>query len=173
MPHTTAGVTINEDADPSVRADLEMALERLVPRDLPFTHLEGNSDAHTKASLMGSSVTVPVVAGALQLGTWQGIYFAEFDGPAAAARPRDVPAGLSGRRCRQRPEHLLEQVPQRVGVEPAAAVPQQQPLGGQVLAVAPRAPSASRPASRDAYQSMPKFSCSMRRSAPSSIQARR
>jgi secondary thiamine-phosphate synthase enzyme len=81
VPHTTAGVTINEDADPSVRADLEMALERLVPSDLPFTHLEGNSDAHTKASLMGSSVTVPVVAGALQLGTWQGIYFAEFDGP--------------------------------------------------------------------------------------------
>jgi secondary thiamine-phosphate synthase enzyme len=81
VPHTTAGVTINEDADPSVRADLEMALERLVPSDLPFTHLEGNSDAHTKASLMGSSVTVPVVAGSLQLGTWQGIYFAEFDGP--------------------------------------------------------------------------------------------
>ena len=81
VPHTTAGVTINEDADPSVRADLEMALERLVPRDLPFTHAEGNSDAHTKASLMGSSVTVPVVSGALQLGTWQGIYFAEFDGP--------------------------------------------------------------------------------------------
>ena len=81
VPHTTAGVTINEDADPSVRADLEMALERLVPRDLPFTHLEGNSDAHTKASLMGSSVTVPVVAGTPQLGTWQGIYFAEFDGP--------------------------------------------------------------------------------------------
>jgi secondary thiamine-phosphate synthase enzyme len=52
-----------------------------VPSDLPFTHREGNSDAHTKASLMGSSVTVPVVAGALQLGTWQGIYFAEFDGP--------------------------------------------------------------------------------------------
>jgi secondary thiamine-phosphate synthase enzyme len=81
VPHTTAGVTINEDADPSVRADLEMALERLVPLDLPFTHAEGNSDAHTKASLMGSSVTVPVVSGALQLGTWQGIYFAEFDGP--------------------------------------------------------------------------------------------
>jgi secondary thiamine-phosphate synthase enzyme len=81
VPHTTAGVTINEDADPSVREDLEMALERLVPRDLPFKHLEGNSDAHTKASLMGSSVCVPVVAGALQLGTWQGVYFAEFDGP--------------------------------------------------------------------------------------------
>lgn len=81
VPHTTAGVTINEDADPSVRADIEMALERLVPRDLPFTHLEGNSDAHVKASLMGSSVTVPVSGGSLQLGTWQGIYFAEFDGP--------------------------------------------------------------------------------------------
>ncbi|HEX5641627.1 MAG TPA: secondary thiamine-phosphate synthase enzyme YjbQ [Thermoleophilia bacterium] len=81
VPHTTAGVTINEDADPSVRADLEMALERLVPRDLPFTHAEGNSDAHTKATLTGSSVTIPVVAGTPQLGTWQGIYFAEFDGP--------------------------------------------------------------------------------------------
>jgi secondary thiamine-phosphate synthase enzyme len=81
VPHTTAGVTINEDADPSVRSDLEMTLERLVPRDLPFAHLEGNSDAHVKASLMGSSVMVPVSGGALQLGTWQGIYFAEFDGP--------------------------------------------------------------------------------------------
>ena len=81
VPHTTAGVTINEDADPSVRADLEMALDRIVPGDLPFRHAEGNSDAHTKAGLMGSSVTVPVVDGDLQLGTWQGIYFAEFDGP--------------------------------------------------------------------------------------------
>ena len=81
VPHTTAGVTINEDADPSVRADLEMALDRIVPDDLPFRHAEGNADAHTKASLMGSSVTVPVVDGGLQLGTWQGVYFAEFDGP--------------------------------------------------------------------------------------------
>lgn len=81
VPHTTAGVTINEDADPSVRADLAMALERLVPRDLPFAHLEGNSDAHSKASLVGSSVSIPVVGGTLQLGTWQGVYFAEFDGP--------------------------------------------------------------------------------------------
>ena len=81
VPHTTAGVTINEDADPSVRADLEMALERLVPSDLPFAHLEGNSDAHTKASLMGSSATIPLAGGRLQLGTWQGIYLAEFDGP--------------------------------------------------------------------------------------------
>jgi secondary thiamine-phosphate synthase enzyme len=81
VPHTTAGVTINEDADPSVRDDIETALERLVPHDLPFRHLEGNADAHVKASLMGSSVSVPVSAGILQLGTWQGIYFAEFDGP--------------------------------------------------------------------------------------------
>jgi secondary thiamine-phosphate synthase enzyme len=81
VPHTTAGVTINESADPSVRADIDMALDRLVPADLPFRHLEGNSDAHVKASLMGSSVTVPLAGGRLQLGTWQGIYFAEFDGP--------------------------------------------------------------------------------------------
>jgi secondary thiamine-phosphate synthase enzyme len=79
--HTTAGVTINENADPSVRADLAMGLERLVPADLPFAHVEGNSDAHVKASLVGSSVTVPLAGGRLQLGTWQGVYFAEFDGP--------------------------------------------------------------------------------------------
>lgn len=81
VPHTTAGITINENADPSVRRDIVMALARLVPDDLPFTHLEGNSGAHVKASLMGSSVTVPIDDGRLQLGTWQGIYLAEFDGP--------------------------------------------------------------------------------------------
>jgi secondary thiamine-phosphate synthase enzyme len=81
VPHTTAGVTINENADPTVRADLEMALERLVPSDLPFRHLEGNSDAHVKASLTGSSVTIPVQGGDLRLGTWQGVFFAEYDGP--------------------------------------------------------------------------------------------
>ena len=81
VPHTTAGVTINENADPSVRADMKLALERLVPESLPFTHLEGNADAHVKASLVGSSVTVPLADGAMQLGTWQGVYFAEFDGP--------------------------------------------------------------------------------------------
>ena len=80
-PHTTAGLTVNENADPSVRRDIAMALERLVPGDLPFAHLEGNSDAHVKASLMGCSVLVPVEGGRLELGTWQGIYFAEFDGP--------------------------------------------------------------------------------------------
>lgn len=81
VAHTTAGITINENADPSVRADLAMALERLAPPDLPYRHAEGNSDAHLKASLMGNSVTVPVAGGRLLLGTWQGIYFAEFDGP--------------------------------------------------------------------------------------------
>lgn len=81
VPHTTAGITINENADPAVRADLAMALEHIVPSTLPFTHGEGNSDAHVKASLIGSSVTIPLVAGRLQLGTWQGVYFAEFDGP--------------------------------------------------------------------------------------------
>lgn len=81
VPHTTAGITINENADPAVRADMEMTLDRLVPRALPFTHSEGNSDAHVKASLMGSSVTIPLSAGRLQLGTWQGVYLAEFDGP--------------------------------------------------------------------------------------------
>lgn len=81
VTHTTAGVTINENADPSVRRDLLMALERLVPRSLPFAHLEGNSDAHVKAGLIGSSVVVSVVEGELRLGAWQGIYFCEFDGP--------------------------------------------------------------------------------------------
>ena len=81
VPHTTAGITINENADPSVRADLSMALDRLVPDTLPFTHAEGNSDAHVKASLMSGSVQVPLTGGRLKLGTWQGVYFCEFDGP--------------------------------------------------------------------------------------------
>jgi secondary thiamine-phosphate synthase enzyme len=81
VPHTTAGVTINESADPDVRTDLLKALEAMVPADAGYRHAEGNSPAHVKASLMGSSVLVPVSGGALQLGTWQGIYFAEFDGP--------------------------------------------------------------------------------------------
>jgi secondary thiamine-phosphate synthase enzyme len=81
VPHTTAGVTINENADPSVRRDLQTALERLVPADLPFSHREGNADAHVKATLVGSSVVVPVEDGRPALGTWQGVFFAEFDGP--------------------------------------------------------------------------------------------
>jgi secondary thiamine-phosphate synthase enzyme len=82
VPHTTAAVTINENADPDVGEDLLMGLARLVPRSAwPFRHSEGNSDAHLKSSLIGCSIMVPVRDGRLELGTWQGIYFGEFDGP--------------------------------------------------------------------------------------------
>ena len=81
VPHTTAGVTINENADPDVGDDLLMGLGRIVPTSWPFRHGEGNSDAHLKASLVGSSVLIPVRKGRLELGTWQGLYFGEFDGP--------------------------------------------------------------------------------------------
>ncbi|HTY89655.1 MAG TPA: secondary thiamine-phosphate synthase enzyme YjbQ [Methanocella sp.] len=81
VPHTTAGVTINENADPDVVTDILVGLERLVPLKGNYRHAEGNSDAHIKASLMGFTVTVPVIGGSLALGTWQGIYFCEFDGP--------------------------------------------------------------------------------------------
>ncbi len=83
IPHTTAGITINENADPAVRRDMLVELNKIVPEREYFTHIEGNSAAHIKASLIGSSVTVPVEAGKLALGTWQGIYFCEFDGPRA------------------------------------------------------------------------------------------
>lgn len=81
VPHTTAGVTINENADPSVVRDLLMELSRIVPFDDGYSHIEGNSAAHIKTSLVGSSVNLPVSGGSLVLGTWQGIYFCEFDGP--------------------------------------------------------------------------------------------
>jgi secondary thiamine-phosphate synthase enzyme len=81
VPHTTAGVTINENADPAVRVDIEAALDRIVPWNGPYRHAEGNSAAHVKASLVGFSATIPVRGGRLVLGTWQGIYFCEFDGP--------------------------------------------------------------------------------------------
>ncbi len=81
VPHTTAGITVNENADPDVRADLLMTLRRVVPDALPYAHAEGNSPAHVKASLFGSSVSLIVEDGRLQLGTWQGIFFCEFDGP--------------------------------------------------------------------------------------------
>lgn len=80
-PHTTAGITINEGADPSVRRDILATLARLVPRRGDYQHAEGNSDAHVKASLLGSSLTIPVEGGELVLGTWQAVYFCEFDGP--------------------------------------------------------------------------------------------
>lgn len=80
-PHTTAAVTINEGADPDVVRDLALALDRVVPWQGGYHHAEGNAAAHVKASLIGSSVTVPVVDGRLRLGTWQKIWFCEFDGP--------------------------------------------------------------------------------------------
>lgn len=81
VPHTTAGVTINENADPSVKEDILTTLKKMVPDSLPFKHLEGNSPAHVKASLIGPSVTVIIQDGRPSLGTWQGIFFCEFDGP--------------------------------------------------------------------------------------------
>ncbi len=81
VPHTTAGVLINENADPDVAADVLSYFERLVPRSPSFRHAEGNSDAHIKAILTGSSVSIPIGKGEPALGTWQGVFFAEFDGP--------------------------------------------------------------------------------------------
>jgi secondary thiamine-phosphate synthase enzyme len=81
VPHTTAGVTINENADPDVARDMEWYSDELVPQSRQFRHAEGNSDAHIKASLYGSSVQAILRNGKLWLGTWQGIYFCEFDGP--------------------------------------------------------------------------------------------
>ena len=91
VPHTTAGVTINENADPDVVDDLLSALNTMAPA-LRYRHGEGNSPAHLKSLLTGSSVMVPVEAGILQLGTWQGIYFCEYDGP----RQRKVQVQIIG-----------------------------------------------------------------------------
>ena len=92
-PHTTAAVTINEGADPDVVRDMGAALDRLVPWDAGYRHAEGNSAAHIKASLFGSSVTVLVRGGRLVLGTWQVVWFCEFDGPR---RRRLQVAGYNG-----------------------------------------------------------------------------
>jgi secondary thiamine-phosphate synthase enzyme len=80
-PHTTAGITINEGADPSVQEDILKILNQLVPAKGPYRHGEGNSPAHIKASLIGSSVTVMIENGRLLLGRWQSLFFCEFDGP--------------------------------------------------------------------------------------------
>ena len=85
-PHATAGLTINECADPAVALDMKSAFRQLVPGVGHWLHKEGNSPAHVKASLVGASVTVPVVEGALRMGTWQGVFLCEFDGP----RTREV-----------------------------------------------------------------------------------
>jgi secondary thiamine-phosphate synthase enzyme len=95
VPHTTAAVTVNESADPDVAQDIEAALSKLVPPSQSYSHTEGNADAHIKASLIGCSQTLLVRRGELVLGTWQGVFFCEFDGP----RSRTVlVAPLGGRR---------------------------------------------------------------------------
>jgi len=81
VPHTTAGVTINENADPSVKEDILKELNKVIPFNDHYSHLEGNAAAHIKASIVGSSVNIPVSNNNLLLGTWQGICFCEFDGP--------------------------------------------------------------------------------------------
>jgi secondary thiamine-phosphate synthase enzyme len=81
VPHTTAGVLINEHADPDVARDIVAALDRMVPADGIYQHSEGNSHAHVKASLVGTSQLVPLEQGSLALGIWQGVFLAEFDGP--------------------------------------------------------------------------------------------
>jgi secondary thiamine-phosphate synthase enzyme len=81
VPHTTAAVTINENADPTVRQDILMTLRKAVPDSLPYAHTEGNSPGHAKSTLVGASIMIPIEDGRLALGTWQGIFFCEFDGP--------------------------------------------------------------------------------------------
>ncbi|MGQ9571560.1 MAG: secondary thiamine-phosphate synthase enzyme YjbQ [Thermodesulfovibrionales bacterium] len=81
VPHTTAGITINEGADPSVQRDILNTLSRLAPQDINYFHREGNADAHIKTTLVGNSVNVIIDEGKLLLGTWQSIFFCEFDGP--------------------------------------------------------------------------------------------
>ena len=81
VPHTTAGILINENADPAVKQDILASLERKIPFSEGYLHQEGNSAAHIKASLVGSSIHIPVTGGRLGLGTWQSVFFAEFDGP--------------------------------------------------------------------------------------------
>jgi secondary thiamine-phosphate synthase enzyme len=92
-PHTTAGLTINENADPSVRKDIIAALNKIVPANAGYAHSEGNADAHIKSSLFGPSLVIFVEEGGLALGTWQGIYFCEGDGP----RNREVWIKISGK----------------------------------------------------------------------------
>jgi secondary thiamine-phosphate synthase enzyme len=81
VPHTTAAVTINENADPAVQSDMLNVLNTIIPWDLEYRHLEGNSAAHVKSSLVGASEVIAIENGQLDLGTWQGVYFCEFDGP--------------------------------------------------------------------------------------------
>ena len=91
VPHTTAGVTINEGADPDVAADIESHLAEIVPKEAAYEHAEGNSDSHIKTVLVGPSCTAPVRGGKLALGTWQAIFLCEWDGP----RTRRVEVAIS------------------------------------------------------------------------------
>ena len=95
VPHTTAGVLVNENADPDILSDFLTTLERLVPWDNGYRHAEGNAAAHIKSTLVGTSQTVPVRGGRMALGRWQGIYFAEFDGP----RTRSATVTIIGERA--------------------------------------------------------------------------
>ncbi len=81
VPHTTAGIFINENADPDVKWDIEQTLEKLIPWEGDYKHIEGNAAAHIKSILVGTNTFVPIKDGKLMLGTWQGIFLAEFDGP--------------------------------------------------------------------------------------------
>lgn len=96
-PHTTSALTINEGADPAVAEDLVSGLRRLIPEDWGFTHAEGNSDAHLKASLFGTSETILIEEGHLVLGTWQRIFYCEFDGP----RRRTLYVKVQGQQANQ------------------------------------------------------------------------
>ncbi len=94
--HTTAGVFVNENADPDVQRDLLASLARIVPDDAKYAHAEGNSPGHIKSVLVGASVTIPVRAGSLDLGTWQGVYVAEFDGPRSRSATVTVIGDVAG-----------------------------------------------------------------------------
>jgi len=102
VPHTTAGVIINENADPSVARDILSQFESLVPSKNRYQHLEGNAPAHIKATMIGTSAAVPVEKGRLALGRWQGIFLAEFDGP----RERDIVVQVMGTPAVKRGEAL-------------------------------------------------------------------
>ena len=111
VTHTTAGLVINENADPDVMRDLLEKLEALAPSGAPYHHLEGNAHAHIKSSLVGQSAAAPVAGGRLALGRWQAVFFAEFDGPrerevllqVVAARPAETPAEAPSRERQAEP----------------------------------------------------------------------
>lgn len=92
-PHTTAAVTVNEAADPDVASDILRGLATLVPERAQWLHAEGNADAHLKATLVGASVDIPIIEGDLALGTWQGVFLCEFDGPRRRSLTISVCAG--------------------------------------------------------------------------------